>query len=126
MPSVGRYRILVLASNDLLETSGSSQSALDSCVDIIEKFPAGVIELIVIHPLAKRFEWSDLPPRIKEVAEMRTYGLAKTEDAYKVYGVSKESGMIAVVRPDGYIGMLSSIVGVGSVEEYFRSCLVSV
>lgn len=92
----------------------------------MQKFPASLIELVLIHPLMKRFEWSDLPTRTKEVAEMRTYGLSKNEDAYEIYGVSKDVGVIAAVRPDGYVGMLSSLVDSASVEAYFRGCLISV
>jgi phenol 2-monooxygenase len=126
IPSTGRYRIMVLASTDLLDASGTSQAALSACVDITQKFPAGLIELVVVHPMTKRFEWSDLPSCVKKAAEMRTYGLSKSEDAYDVYGVGKESGVIATVRPDGYVGMLSSLSDSTSVEAYFRGCLVSV
>jgi len=125
MPSSGRYRILLLANNDLLDSSGVSQSSLQSCIDIIQKFPAGIIELLILHPIGKRFEWSDLPSNMKGLAEMRTYGLAKGQDAYEVYGVSKDKGIIAVVRPDGYVGMLTPLSDAKSVEDYFRSCLIN-
>jgi phenol 2-monooxygenase len=126
MPSRGRYHIVVLTSNDLLDKSGASQLALSSCIDIIQKFPAGVTDLIILHPLQKRFEWTHLPPSVKAFAEMRTYGLAKKEDAYEIYGVSKDEGLIAVVRPDGYVGMLAPLSESKLVEAYFRGCLVSV
>jgi phenol 2-monooxygenase len=115
----------VLASNDLLDTLGSSQSALVSCVENIQQFPAGMIDLVVIHPLAKRFEWTDIPSDVKEVAEMRVYGLSNKEDAYEIYGISKDGGIIAVVRPDGYVGMLAPLSGSALVEAYFRDCLIS-
>ena len=127
IPSTGRYRILLLASNDLLDASGASQAALTSCVATMQAFPAGVIELVVLHPLTQRFEWTDLPACAKQTAEMRTYGISKREDAYDVYGVSKASGIVATVRPDGYVGMLSSLSDAAtSVEAYFRGCLASV
>ncbi|EMD95130.1 hypothetical protein COCC4DRAFT_149279 [Bipolaris maydis ATCC 48331] len=124
IPSLGRYRIIVFASNDLLGKSGVSQSALISCSEIIERFPAGTIDLIVLHPLKKRFEWTDIPPIVKQLAEMRTYGLSQKEDAYKIYGILEDEGLIAVVRPDGYIGTLVSLSITHQVEEYLRSCLV--
>lgn len=92
----------------------------------MRRFPAGTIDLAVLHPLETRFEWTDIPPGVKEAAEMRTYGLSRKEDAYDIYGVSKSDGIIAVVRPDGYIGTLASLSGTGEVEAYLRSCLALV
>lgn len=125
IPPVGRYNILVFTSNDLLNKTGVSQSALLSCIETIQHFPAGLINLMVLHPLTERFEWHDLPSAVKEVAEMRTYGLAKKEDVYEIYEVSKDQGLIAVVRPDGYIGTLTPLMGAASVKDYFSSCLLS-
>jgi phenol 2-monooxygenase len=126
LPSVGRYRIIVLASNDLLDRSGVTQPSLVSCIDIMQRFPAGTIDLVVLHPLKTRFEWTDIPPNVKGVAEMRTYGLSRKEDAYEIYGVCKDKGLIAVVRPDGYVGMLAPLSGPNEVEGYLRSCLILV
>ena len=126
MPSTGRYHVLLLTSKDLLDKSGNSQSAISSSVEIMQQFPAGIINLVVLHSLSDRFEWTQLPPGAKTFAEMRTYGLAKDEDAFEVLGVSKDEGVIAVVRPDGYIGMLAPLLGSRSVEEYFRGCLTGV
>jgi phenol 2-monooxygenase len=126
LPSVGRYCILVMVSNDLLDRSGASQSALLSCIKLIHRFPASMIELVIIHPLTKRFEWSDMPSSVKEAAEMRTYGLAKKENAYEIYGVHKDRGLITAIRPDGYIGMLAPLSDSESVEAYFRACLIRV
>jgi phenol 2-monooxygenase len=90
----------------------------------MQRFPAGAIELAVLHPLKTRFEWTDLPPNVKEAAEMRTYGLSRKEDAYEIYGVSKDQGLIAVIRPDGYVGTLAPLSTPKEVEEYLRSCLI--
>ncbi|OAQ60222.1 FAD binding domain-containing protein [Pochonia chlamydosporia 170] len=126
MPSTGRYHVLLVASNDLLDKSGSSQSAIVSSMEIIQKFPAGVVNPIILHPLKERFEWSDLPSCVKTFAEMRTYGLAKQEDAYEIFGVPKDEGLIAVIRPDGYVGMLAALTGSKLLDAYFRGCLVSI
>jgi phenol 2-monooxygenase len=123
MPSTGRYNILVLASNDLLDKSGASQSAILSSIDTIQKFPPGVINLFILHPLKERFEWTDVPPAVKTFAEMRTYGLARKEDAYEIFGISKDRGVIAVVRPDGYVGVLAPLTGGERVEAFFHGCL---
>ncbi|KAF4994292.1 hypothetical protein FGRMN_5877 [Fusarium graminum] len=126
MPPTGRYTILVFTSTDLLETSGTSQSALQSSVDSIKQFPQGTINLVVIHPLDRRFEWTDLPAGVKDLAEMRVYGVAKKEDAYEVLSVSKDDGVVAVIRPDGYVGILAPLSNTGLVKEYLSDCLVSI
>ena len=74
----------------------------------------------MIHPLQQRFEWTDIPRSVKRVAEMRTYGVARKEDAYEVYGFSKEQGAVSVVRPDGYVGTISELTSFQTVEEYFK------
>ncbi|KAF5989357.1 phenol hydroxylase [Fusarium bulbicola] len=109
MPPTGRYYVLVFTSNDLLDKSGISQSSLQSSVEILQKFPKGTVNLIVVHPLTSRFEWTDLPAGVKAFAEMRTYGVSKKEDVYEVLGVSKDDGVVAVVRPDGYVGMMAPL-----------------
>ncbi|EWZ30786.1 hypothetical protein BFJ63_vAg7667 [Fusarium oxysporum f. sp. narcissi] len=126
MPPTGRYYILVFTSNDLLDQSGTSQSALQSSVDILQKFPKGTVTPIVMHPLTSRFEWTDLPAGVKTFAEMRTYGVSKKEDVYQVLGVSKDDGIVAVVRPDGYVGMMAPLSKTRDVEDYLRGCLVTI
>jgi phenol 2-monooxygenase len=126
MPPTGRYYLLVFVSNDLLDKSGTSQSALRSSIETISKFPEGIINLVVIHPLTTRFEWTDLPAGVKTLAEMRVYGLARKEDAYEALGVSKDDGVIAVVRPDGYVGMLAPLSSAGAVENHLRGCLTTI
>jgi phenol 2-monooxygenase (NADPH) len=126
MPPTGRYYILVFTSNDLLDKFGTSQSALQSSVDTLQKFPKGTVNLIVMHPLTSRFEWSDLPAGVKTFAEMRTYGVSKKEDVYEVLGVSKDDGVVAVVRPDGYVGMMAVLSQMNNVEDYLGGCLVSI
>ena len=80
----------------------------------------GVIDLIVIHPLQQRFEWTDIPRSVKLLAEMRTYGIARKEDAYEVYGVSQGKGAVVVVRPDGYVGTISHLGSYETVDDYFK------
>ncbi|CZT15142.1 related to phenol hydroxylase [Ramularia collo-cygni] len=126
MPSTGRYRLMVMASDDLLDSNGASQATLRNCETLLHKFPADTIDLIVLHPLEKRFEWSDLPISLKKTAEMRIYGLSKKEDAFEILGVPKRRGSLVVIRPDGYVGMLARLDACGSVESYFESCLVKI
>jgi phenol 2-monooxygenase (NADPH) len=126
MPPAGRYHILVFTSKDLLSKTGVSQPALQSCIDTIQEFPPGVIDLVILHPLQERFEWTDLPPSVKSFAEMRVYGSTKNEDAFDILGVNKDQGLIAVIRPDGYVGVLAPLSASQQVESYFRGCVVGI
>ena len=51
---------------------------------------------------------------------MRTYGIARKEDAYEVYGVSQGKGAVVVVRPDGYVGTISHLGSYETVDDYFK------
>ncbi|CAD0015202.1 unnamed protein product [Aureobasidium pullulans] len=126
LPSNGRYRLMVLTGSDLLEPDGQSQKALEAYATIADKHPAGSIDFAVLHPLKERFEWTQIPPCVKRLAEMRTYGLAKTEDAYKIYGITKEQGAIVTIRPDGYVGALCRLSALDTVEKYFQGCLITI
>ena len=124
--SSGRYTLIVLASNDLPGPCGRSHKALQSSSKILDSFPAGVIDLVVLQPLTTRFEWTHLPSCVKELAEMKTYSPAKREDAYEIYGIADEAVQIllykkaipqrkAVQRPTsteilGRCGLLASTV----------------
>jgi phenol 2-monooxygenase len=109
---------------DLLDSAGQSQKALQACANIVKSHPAGSNDLVVLHPIKDRFEWTQLPSDIKKLAEMRSYGLVKKEDAYDIYGIAKEEGAIAVVRPDGYVGILCRLSAPDVAENYLGDCLV--
>lgn len=125
MPSTGRYRLLVFTSTDLLDPNGRSCTALNSlCQNVIGSHPAGSLELVVVHPLQNRFEWTDIPGCIKEFAEMKFHGPSK-DDVYSIYGISNAEGAIAVVRPDGVVGMVSQLSAWNTVGTFLRGCLVT-
>jgi len=81
---------------------------------------------VVLHPIKERFEWTQIPSEVKKLAEMRTYGLSKKEDAYGIYGIAKEEGAIAVIRPDGYVGILGRLSAPDVAEDYLSDCLVKI
>ncbi|KAJ5777009.1 Phenol hydroxylase C-terminal dimerization [Penicillium odoratum] len=124
IPSTARFRILVLASTDLLDRNSGSARALTRVSEFVTRFPASVIEQIVLHPaLHRAFEWDDLPVCVKRDAEMRFYDGSVLEDAYSIYGVDPARGAVAVIRPDGYVGMVVRLDEVGRVEEYLKRCI---
>lgn len=125
--STGRFRILCLASDDLLDPKGVSAKTLTALGSIIAKFPASVLEQVVIHPRVQReFMWSDIPAEVKRLSEMSFYSGYQLDDVYGTYGVDPARGAIAVVRPDGYVGAVSELGDVDRVEEYLKTLIRTV
>jgi phenol 2-monooxygenase len=123
-PSTGRFRILVFTSTDLLTTSGISATSLTQISTILSQFPAGIIELVILHPLeSNTFVWTEIPQAVKTHSEMRFYNGTELEDAYKVYGVDPKRGAVAVVRPDGYIGTIAELKDTERIGEFLKRCL---
>jgi phenol 2-monooxygenase len=48
------------------------------------------------------------------------------ENAYKVYGIDPEKGAVAVVRPDGYIGIVGGLADTSRIDAYLKGCLRTV
>jgi hypothetical protein len=69
------------------------------------------------------FTWRDLPAALKERSEMRFYSGCALDDVYAVYGVAEDEGAIAVVRPDGYVGVVAALDDVKAVEGYLGGVL---
>ena len=51
---------------------------------------------------------------IPEAVPVKKEGMRLAEDAYAILGVGREEGKVAVVRPDGYVGVVG---GLAEVEE---------
>ncbi|RAK96857.1 putative efflux pump antibiotic resistance protein [Aspergillus ibericus CBS 121593] len=77
---------------------------------VLPRFPASVIEQVVIHPrLPRDFTWRDTPTELKKHSEMSFYSGYEMDDVYKIYGVDAAQGALAVVRPDGYVGLVAAL-----------------
>ncbi|XRM44092.1 hypothetical protein ABZX51_007237 [Aspergillus tubingensis] len=126
--STGRFRILCLTSYDLLYPKGVSAQTLRTIGSaVLPRFPASVIEQVVIHPrLSREFTWRDLPAELKRHSEMSFYSGYEMDDVYKIYGVDAAQGALAVVRPDGYVGTVAALDDVKRVEQYLERCLRTV
>lgn len=48
------------------------------------------------------------------------------DDVYGIYGVSPDEGALAIVRPDGYVGIVASLGDVQRVRSYLESLLRTV
>lgn len=126
-PSTGRYRILCLTSSDLLDPNGVSAQTLAALGSLIPQFPKSVLEQIVIHPrLSRDFIWHDIPAAVKQYSEMSFYSGYQMDDVYGIYGVSPGEGVLAIVRPDGYIGIVASLGDGQRVRAYLESLLCTV
>ena len=86
-----------------------------------------MIEQVVIHPRLERdFMWNDIPSEIKRYSEMAFYSGFELDDVYKTYGVNPVEGALAVVRPDGYVGIVASLQDVGRLEKFLESLIRTV
>ena len=123
--STGRFRILCLTSTDLLEPFGISAQVLTALgSNVLPRFPESIIEQIVIHPrLSRDFTWRDVPAELKQLSEMRFYSGYHLDDVYQIYGVDPAIGALAVVRPDGYIGIVAELGDVKRLKAYLEACL---
>ncbi|KUM64000.1 hypothetical protein ACN42_g3119 [Penicillium freii] len=126
-PSTGRFRILVLTSTDFLAPLGISSSTLKTIGGtLIPTFSPPLIEQVILYPglcIYRHFRWEDLPRTVRVYSEMRLFDgsgsdLAQGEDAYTRFGVAPDRGAMAVVRPDGYVGIVAELGDVARVESY--------
>ncbi|OJJ65094.1 hypothetical protein ASPSYDRAFT_54456 [Aspergillus sydowii CBS 593.65] len=125
LESTGRFRILSLVSHDLLEAQGVSATTLKAVSALSQRFPATLIEQIIVHPrLAGELTWETIPPCVKEEAEMSLYSGYELDDAYQIYGVDPEKGALVVVRPDGYVGVVAHLDDVDRVDAYLSRLIV--
>ncbi|RDH30347.1 FAD binding domain-domain-containing protein [Aspergillus welwitschiae] len=101
MPTETGGTCMMGVSAQTLRTIGSA---------VLPRFPASVIEQVVIHPrLSREFTWRDLPAELKRHSEMSFYSGYEMDDVYKIYGVDAAQGALAVVRPDGYVGTVAAL-----------------
>ncbi|KAL4962875.1 FAD binding domain-containing protein [Aspergillus stella-maris] len=119
LPSTGRFRIVSLLSTDLLDPEGCSAAALNAITGMTRKFPPSLIGQIVIYPHVEgEVEWTNLPPCVKDQAEMSFYNGYELDDTYRIYGVDPGHGALVVVRPDGYVGVVAGLRDVERIERY--------
>lgn len=45
----------------------------------------------------------------------------KGGDGYANYGIDRTDGAIVVVRPDGYVGVVTKLDGIAMIDAYFSS-----
>lgn len=65
--------------------------------------------------------WGDIPKAVKEHSEMSFYSGYEMDDVYGIYGVDPEKGAVAIVRPDGYIGIVAPLTNIKRVQRYLAA-----
>lgn len=101
-----------------------SSQTLTKLGAIISQFPRSVLEQVVIHPgLPKDFTWSDIPREVKQLSEMSFYSGYEMDDVYGIYGVDPSKGALAVIRPDGYVGIIADLGDVQRIDNYLGAMI---
>jgi hypothetical protein len=128
LPSNGRFRILCFTSTDLLEPTGKSVQALRHLSSaILPRFPSSTVEQLVIYPAPlSAFEWGHIPCGERGWSEMRFYNGYEVSDVYAIYGLNPAKGAVAVVRPDGYVGVVGMLTDLDRIFSYLRDCIVMI
>lgn len=147
LKSDGRFRIIVFAGNlqdekqsKRLQCFGESLAKPDS---VIRRFTPtakpidSVIEILVIHSAPRRkVELLDLHEIFHPFDEKRGWDYEKVfvddvsyheghGEAYKNYGVDKESGCVAIARPDQHVGWIGELEDVKDIDRYFSEVLIA-
>lgn len=136
LPSDGRWRILVFAGNVGNEFQMARVqklgSYLSSSKGVVKKYtPKGwrsdtIIEVLSVHSTPRTaIEWSALPEAFIKPGDLwRAY----TDDdsyhsghgrAYEKYGIDKERGLTAIIRPDGYVAYLGDLEDTSDLDKFF-------
>lgn len=104
LPATGRYAVLVLLPK--LFRDPRVQKQLEYLTTGIQKkFVSGIVEPFVIHPVRSNddVEWCMFPKALKEDWEWNLFGDASGQ-GYETFGVDRDTGVVAVLRPDGVLG----------------------
>ncbi|KAF1976421.1 hypothetical protein BU23DRAFT_456011 [Bimuria novae-zelandiae CBS 107.79] len=143
LKSDGRFRLIVFAGNVLSPTQSARLTsfcdALTSSAflkphvhthiglltlhsvkrtetELLRDFPE------VLHPFDPKTGWDYDSVFVDDESYHQGHG-----EAYKNYGVDKETGCVVVTRPDQYVGFVGEVDGEGiqGVEEYFKGVFLS-
>lgn len=129
MPSTGVYRLLVLLPSAFRATPGDFAGLLTAySADIPARFPQGAVETVIVFPGERgNLEWTDFPACVRAQGEWTVLG-DHYGCVYGTFSVDVAKGAVAVVRPDGYVGVVAGLQegGDGVVDGWLRGVLVGV
>lgn len=110
LPSTSRYRVIALLPAAYTTDPVAYFPHLIYLTETLPAlFPPSLIESIIIHPHEANhsLEWmTHFPKCVREKSEWLVFG-DEFNEAYKNWGVDREKGAVAVVRPDGYVGVVT-------------------
>ena len=72
---------------------------------------------------AEPLSWRMFPKSVRAEAEMTTY-IDADKQVYEQWGVSETEGGLAVIRPDGVVGMRTTFADVKGVDGFLSKLLV--
>ncbi|OCL06696.1 putative phenol monooxygenase [Glonium stellatum] len=123
--SDGRCSVLVLVGTDFPDPRGCSVATIQElCGSLVKRFPKGLVQPVILHPIpSPKFQWNDLPACVKEEAEMTLYNASP--EVYSTYGVEPSKGAIVVVRPDGVVGLVTSLGEISQVYRFLQGFLTT-
>ncbi|SPO04199.1 related to phenol 2-monooxygenase [Cephalotrichum gorgonifer] len=149
MPSDGRWRLIDFSGDIKSSPTLAAQLVavghyFSSPESFIAKYtPAdervdSVIELILVHASdANNVEWDDFPLAFRSRDSRRVMDYWKiygdmeslhggTGDAYEKLGIKRDVGALVVVRPDGYVSMVTTpdMRGINEVGSFFDGFLI--
>jgi len=142
LPSDGRWRILILPGDisnspqmsrlqDLAAYLASPSSFVHTSTPMRAKFDS-LVEILTIHAAPRyKVELFNLPEILHPFDPKLGYDYWKVfsnnnhgeegdfDDAYEKWGVNKDRGCVAVVRPDQHVAFLCELEEVKQLEAYF-------
>ncbi|KAH9893375.1 FAD binding domain-containing protein [Cubamyces lactineus] len=135
LPSDTRFKLLVFAGAIADAAQAARVRALADALDRRESFyrrfahgdPSKVFDVLSISSAGKQdVNYTDLPPLLRQhwskVLLDDTDMYARVGGGgYETYGIDPQRGAIAVVRPDGYVGMIAPLDGLQDLDAYFNS-----
>lgn len=146
LKSDGRFRLIVLAGNlkdgkqwkrlqgfgeslakpdSFLHRFTPSAKPVDSVIEIlvIHSAPRKQVELLdlheIFHPFDEKRGWDYEKVFVDDVSYHEGHG-----EAYKNFGVDKESGCVVIARPDQYVGWIGELEDVRDIDRYFSEVLI--
>ncbi|GAA6022017.1 hypothetical protein JCM10207_002409 [Rhodosporidiobolus poonsookiae] len=142
IPYTGAFRLLVFAGDVATEKGKERLQKLADYLDgpesVVSKYTPGdlrrdsVISVVTIHAANRTdVELYDFPQ--PSIFHPHNYKIIYVDGpshhrgdgkAYEAYGISKDEGALVVVRPDQYVGLVTSLDDTSALDAYFAQFLL--
>ncbi|KXN90667.1 Phenol 2-monooxygenase [Leucoagaricus sp. SymC.cos] len=136
LPSDTRFKVLVFAGNTCDPVQQTKLNRLaEEMTSILGPYSPGgdvtkVFDVLSFSTAAKETVlYTDLPPLFRShwskvfVDDVDSLGKV-CGGGYEYYGIDKQKGAIVVVRPDGYVGMVTPLDAVSNLKEYLDGFMI--